>query len=439
MRRIFAAAIFLCALMASAVVPNPASAISDTDHRYPGSVSAQHYDGDVPTRRVRARGKGAIGNAQILPHPAGCPRSLFCGCGVSAKVYGTPVRKLYPSSAWLKFPSVPRSAATGGMVGWYPGHVAYIEQVHGDGTATLYDPNSGQGLTRRHRVPLKIFHKIVNPQPGLAAVKPVEAPPVQPAPIQLASVDPSEMLSEEPREKPIYLSDRDIAIAEGRAYLRKVATAGGTMWRQGRDSVMTRLKATVEAPNLISAFKQALAKGEVRDEGIATSIDRLHPDYVLKLTAALKDARANGLPEARPFSCYRPPEYGVGGMRDKSESCHAYGLVCDMIGIGWARSSDSNKWARIAVKAGLYRPHRSAWEHNHWQLVPQKTCGTIAMRATITRAGPKDLEAMWQAGSKLAAAAVRRPYAEAISAAKKKRYAKKKRRHHRAQYAMAGR
>lgn len=231
-----------------------------------------------------------------------------------------------------------------------------------------------------------------------------------PEPMRLASAMPNEPLLDEsppidptPAIVPLVVVDE---VAEARAYLKEVAGAGGTMLRQGVDAVMTRLRSSVEAPNLIASFKEALQRGEVREEGIAVSIDRLHPDYAVKLAKAVKEARANGLPKAGPFSCYRPPVYRVGGMRDKAASCHAYGLVCDIGGIGWARSKDSEKWGAIARRAGLYRPHRSAREHNHWQLVPNKVCGTAAMRTTITASGPKDLQAMWTAGTKLAGAEV---------------------------------
>jgi hypothetical protein len=91
----------------------------------------------------------APARAEIVAHPAGCPRVLFCGCGVSVRVFGHPVRELFPVTAWYRFP---RTAAKSGAVvifGRY--HVAYIETAYGDGTALLYDPNSGGSATRLHR------------------------------------------------------------------------------------------------------------------------------------------------------------------------------------------------------------------------------------------------------------------------------------------------
>jgi len=88
--------------------------------------------------------------AQIVSHPSGCPGRSFCGCGVALRVFGHHVRDLWLARNWFRFP---RSAPAAGTVAIFRGggHVAYIEQVHGDGTATLYDPNSGGHLTRLHR------------------------------------------------------------------------------------------------------------------------------------------------------------------------------------------------------------------------------------------------------------------------------------------------
>ena len=80
----------------------------------------------------------------IQPHPAGCPRTAFCGCGTSARVFGHPVRDLYPAANWYRFP---RGAAVPGNVIVRPHHVKYIESVE-DGVLMCYDPNSGGHLTR---------------------------------------------------------------------------------------------------------------------------------------------------------------------------------------------------------------------------------------------------------------------------------------------------
>lgn len=84
---------------------------------------------------------------QIVAHPDGCPSRLFCGCGVSVKVFGKPVRNLFLASNWLKFP---RATPSAGMVAARKGHVFYILDYLGGGNALAYDPNSGGRKTRIH-------------------------------------------------------------------------------------------------------------------------------------------------------------------------------------------------------------------------------------------------------------------------------------------------
>jgi hypothetical protein len=91
-------------------------------------------------------------SGEVVSHPAGCPYSLFCGCGASVEVYGHPVRNLYLADNWLAFPRA--SCAPGMAVVWPGRHVAVIRSCEGDGIATLYDANSGGGLTRVHKASL---------------------------------------------------------------------------------------------------------------------------------------------------------------------------------------------------------------------------------------------------------------------------------------------
>lgn len=99
--------------------------------------------------------------AEIVRHPKGCPPILFCGCGVSVWAFGKSIRSLWLARNWFRFP---RDIARDGNVAIFRGgkHVAGIKRVYGDGTALLYDPNSGHHLTRVHR--RSIAHAvIVNP------------------------------------------------------------------------------------------------------------------------------------------------------------------------------------------------------------------------------------------------------------------------------------
>ena len=98
-------------------------------------------------------------DGKIVGHPAGCPGTAFCGCGVSVKVFGHPVRNLYLAANWLKYPP----AAPGpGMVAARHGHVMYIEAIDANGNAVVYDPNSGGHQTRVHTRSLAGY-RVVNP------------------------------------------------------------------------------------------------------------------------------------------------------------------------------------------------------------------------------------------------------------------------------------
>lgn len=101
-----------------------------------------------------------VARADVVSHPSGCPRSLFCGCGASVRVFGHPVRNLFLASAWLRFP---RAAPAPGMVAARRGHVMTLERhVSGD-TWTVYDANSGGRQTRVHARSIRGY-AIVNPR-----------------------------------------------------------------------------------------------------------------------------------------------------------------------------------------------------------------------------------------------------------------------------------
>lgn len=85
--------------------------------------------------------------AAILPHPAGCPRRAFCGCGAAVEVFGRPVRSLWLAANWLRYP---RTAPAPGMVAARRGHVFVIREVLGGGKVLAFDANSGGRKTRLH-------------------------------------------------------------------------------------------------------------------------------------------------------------------------------------------------------------------------------------------------------------------------------------------------
>jgi hypothetical protein len=166
--------------------------------------------------------------------------------------------------------------------------------------------------------------------------------------------------------------DDDEALEQARAYLVETARPGGTMVRQGAD----------------------------------LAIERLHPEFTKRLANAIRDARGAGLSDAGIFSAYRPPVFGVGGFSDKYYSLHAYGLAVDMYGIGRPGSDEARRWHEIAAKHGVVCPYgyRNKVEWNHCQ--PTALAAVKAqnpLRATITGAGPIDLERMFEVGDRFIA------------------------------------
>jgi hypothetical protein len=194
-----------------------------------------------------------------------------------------------------------------------------------------------------------------------------------PAPQRLASLPDLRLRAQEPAQPgplpaaitgvPVAIEDRRL-IAEATDYLIRTATPGYTMTRQGP----------------------------------AVAIGRLHPDFRMKLAAAIQQARAQGYPHVGIFSAYRPPIFGVGGFGDKFNSMHSYGLAVDMTGIGGPGSIAAKAWGKIAQVAGLFVPYGSdnRSEFNHTQLIPSHVA-VAALRSTITANAPKDLKSMWAA------------------------------------------
>lgn len=105
----------------------------------------------------------------FLPHPAGCPAKRFCGCGASVEIFGKPIRSLWPSTAWFKFP---RSAPGYNKVAVRRGHV-FVLKRHLQGNVWLAaDFNSGRNRSRLHARSIAGY-RIVDPR----AVNIAEAQP----------------------------------------------------------------------------------------------------------------------------------------------------------------------------------------------------------------------------------------------------------------------
>lgn len=133
-------------------------------------------------------------------------------------------------------------------------------------------------------------------------------------------------------------------------------------------------------------------------QGVEIALGRLHPDFAVKLAAAIKRAREAGLAHCGIFSAYRPPAFGVGGFSDKFNSLHSYGLAADVTGIGGPGSRHAHLWERIVRQVGLFLPYgaNNRAEFNHTQLLSTRVAAR-QLRGTITSSAPKDLFKMWLA------------------------------------------
>jgi hypothetical protein len=121
-----------CAIVS---VPDPPSPRS----RRSGARAREGFGGQARGRKADA--------AQVVAHPAGCPRVAFCGCGAALEVFGQPIRALWLAANWLRFPP---AAPSPGMAAVRPHHVMIIRDYLGGGRALVYDANSGGHLTRVH-------------------------------------------------------------------------------------------------------------------------------------------------------------------------------------------------------------------------------------------------------------------------------------------------
>lgn len=133
--------------------PAPARRVQTTHHRARHTtVATARYRAPIDSSQRRVE-------VQIVAHPAGCPRTAFCGCGAAVRVFGSPVRSLWLAANWFQYP---RAAPAPGMVAVRSHHVFVIEQILGNGLVVAYDANSGGHATRIHAVSLAGY-TIVNP------------------------------------------------------------------------------------------------------------------------------------------------------------------------------------------------------------------------------------------------------------------------------------
>lgn len=146
---------------------------TSADARPRKAVLASPDCGDLmPCEGVQRSARGVeierqmpIGRAQnvysgtVIAHPAGCPRRAFCMCGASVEVFGRPIRELYLSSNWFRFP---RAEPAPGMVAVRRGHGFVLKHHVAGSTWLVIDHNSGGRKSRIHNRSIAGF-RIVNP------------------------------------------------------------------------------------------------------------------------------------------------------------------------------------------------------------------------------------------------------------------------------------
>lgn len=168
-----AACFFAGALTDAQARPRRAAIAAECNVSMPCEGLARGNDFSTPSRiagrravsvAFAAHDASAAPRRTILPHPSGCPRRLFCGCGAAVRVFGTPVRHLWVAANWLRFP---RSAPSPGMAAARRGHVFILESHVAGNFWLVTDHNSGGGRSRLHVRSISGF-TIVNPHGGAA-------------------------------------------------------------------------------------------------------------------------------------------------------------------------------------------------------------------------------------------------------------------------------
>lgn len=149
MTRLIAVAALLCLFSSAAhAAPESLQRCSDGSYRQTCGQPEKRIQSHQKVRAGRPDGQG------VVAHPAGCPRRLFCGCGVSVKAFGRPIRELYLASNYGDYFNAGLFGP--GNAAWRPGHVVYI--LGGtQSDALVYDPNSGRRQTRIHHLDLSRY------------------------------------------------------------------------------------------------------------------------------------------------------------------------------------------------------------------------------------------------------------------------------------------
>lgn len=161
-------AVIAAGIFVALMQPATAAPVTCNDH------GCSDWSGSPPAGRSSGRAhRGNIewDRGRVVDHPSGCPRSLFCGCGVSVYVFGHPIKSLFLAAAYGRFPQT--SSPGPRDVAYRRGHALAFMSVSGN-QATIYNPNSGRRLTRVQTVTLSALrakgYRFVSPLSGKAAL-----------------------------------------------------------------------------------------------------------------------------------------------------------------------------------------------------------------------------------------------------------------------------
>jgi N-acetylmuramoyl-L-alanine amidase len=159
----------------------------------------------------------------------------------------------------------------------------------------------------------------------------------------------------------------------------------------------------------------------------------LNPQFAVRLAAAIKQARAEGLPIGLT-SAFREPGQTGSAYDAGGNSSHSYGLASDIAGLDGPNGRITQRWAQIAQANGLSNPYGTgnATEFNHWQLpavplerTPQLLAALKAAKATgnyqsvwdaYSNASPESQVATRQSYPPVAAAGAPAPQASPAAA-----------------------
>jgi hypothetical protein len=269
-------------------------------------------------------------------------------------------------------------------------------------------PTAPQVVAPQIVAPQVVAPQVVAPQ---VVAPQVVAPPPVVAPTAVAAADPEQLAFEAAWNR---IADR----VNPARLLVPAAEAVGHFVTAVDGATRELVERTIVGLSRRFLIETATVGGTMLRQTPEVSFGRLHPVFARRLAAAIREARAAGMPRVGCFSAYREPGLRVGGMRDKHASLHAYGLACDIAGIGPPGSETAKLWYEIAARHKLYNPYefmrrhkrqlvhmpawRHPWEWNHYQ--PTGIRAILrhdALRRTITAQGPIDLEQMWAVGSRL--------------------------------------